>query len=50
MYDLNQAIKFFILKKMHESEKWQKIKIVFTGSDTPGEGEHKIISYIRKIK
>lgn len=24
-----------------------KIKIVFSGNDNPGEGEHKILNYIR---
>jgi 5'-3' exonuclease len=36
MYKLNEAMKFLIEKKIEEDDKWKKLKIVFSGSDVPG--------------
>ena len=50
MNDLNDAIYFMILKKMEEDENWRKMKIIFSGANVPGEGEHKIMDFIRANK
>lgn len=34
---------------MSTSEKWKNIEVVFSTEKTPGEGEHKIMNYIRKF-
>ena len=47
MKDLNHYIACFIKWKMVQDENWKKIKVVFSGSNVPGEGEHKIMTYIR---
>ena len=47
MKDLNHYITCFIKWKMVQDENWKKIKVVFSGSNVPGEGEHKIMTYIR---
>lgn len=47
MRDLNKHIMCFIKWKMVNDENWRKIQVVFSGSDVPGEGEHKIMTYIR---
>jgi 5'-3' exonuclease len=39
-----------VQRKIHEDEKWKKIKVIFSGSDVPGEGEHKILDYIRNMQ
>ena len=31
----------------HSSD-WQNIEIIYSGDKVPGEGEHKIINFIRK--
>jgi 5'-3' exoribonuclease 1 len=43
-------IKYFIQKKMAEDELWKKLKVVYSGHEVPGEGEHKILAYIRSMK
>lgn len=47
MARLGAHIRFFIRKKMAEDTAWQKPTIIFSGHDVPGEGEHKIMEYIR---
>jgi 5'-3' exonuclease len=32
---------------VHEDEAWKNIEIIFSNEKAPGEGEHKIINYIR---
>lgn len=49
MHNLNEKIKFFIIKKLNEDRRWKHLKIIFSGSDVPGEGEHKILEFIRNI-
>jgi hypothetical protein len=48
MFNLNEQIKFLIVKKLND--RWKHLKIVFSGSDVPGEGEHKILEFIRNIQ
>lgn len=40
-------LRFFIRKKMAEDPVWQAPAVIFSGHDVPGEGEHKIMEYIR---
>lgn len=47
MERLASHLKFFIRHKMSEDTVWQKPRIVFSGHDVPGEGEHKIMEYLR---
>lgn len=50
MAKLGTQIRFFIRKKMKEDQAWQRVKVIFSGADVPGEGEHKIMLYIRNMK
>lgn len=36
MSQLNEMLHFFLLKKIEEDGYWQRLSIVFTGSDSPG--------------
>lgn len=45
---LSKYIDFFIRKRMTESQDWAKIEVIFSDEKVPGEGEHKLINYIRK--
>ena len=50
MHRLGSHLRFFIRKKMETDATWQKPKIIFSGHDVPGEGEHKIMECIRWAK
>ncbi|KAI1498468.1 exoribonuclease 1 [Biscogniauxia marginata] len=50
MAKLTQQLKYFINKKISEDSDWQGCDIVLSGHEVPGEGEHKIMEYIRNAK
>ena len=50
MAKLTQQLKYFISKKVSEDVDWQGVEIVLSGHEVPGEGEHKIMEYIRQAK
>ena len=50
MAKLTRQLKYFISKKVSEDTDWQGVEIVLSGHEVPGEGEHKIMEYIRLAK
>ena len=50
MAKLTQQLKYFIAKKVSEDVDWQGVEVVLSGHEVPGEGEHKIMEYIRQAK
>ncbi|CAK7211474.1 exonuclease II Exo2 [Sporothrix bragantina] len=50
MAKLSTQLKYFVNKKVSEDKEWQQCKVVLSGHDVPGEGEHKIMEYIRNAK
>eukprot|EP01132_Coremiostelium_polycephalum_P001004 gene1004-1274_t len=50
MSNLSEYLQFYIKKKISEDLSWREVQIIFSGPENPGEGEHKIIDYIRKNK
>ncbi|TVY40895.1 5'-3' exoribonuclease [Lachnellula subtilissima] len=50
MHKLTQQLKYFINKKVSEDVDWQGVEIVLSGHEVPGEGEHKVMEYIRLAK
>ncbi|XP_033221729.1 5'-3' exoribonuclease 1 isoform X2 [Belonocnema kinseyi] len=50
MAKLTKQLKYFITYKISTDKLWQKCKVVLSGSEVPGEGEHKIMDYIRYMK
>ena len=50
MAKLTRQLKYFISKKVSEDVDWQGVEIVLSGHEVPGEGEHKIMEYIRHAK
>lgn len=47
MCRLNDALRYFIQHKISTSKNWRNCKVILSGHETPGEGEHKIMEYIR---
>eukprot|EP00744_Colponema_vietnamica_P012284 GILI01017255.1.p1 GENE.GILI01017255.1~~GILI01017255.1.p1 ORF type:complete len:824 (+),score=135.58 GILI01017255.1:176-2473(+) len=50
MERVGQAIEWFILKKLNEDPEWRHLTVVFSDAHVPGEGEHKIMHYIRGLR
>lgn len=50
MAKLTDNLKYFVHKKMTEDVRWSNVKIILSGHEVPGEGEHKIMNFIRTIK
>lgn len=44
---LQQALKLFIAQKISTDEMWREVRVILSGHETPGEGEHKIMDFIR---
>jgi 5'-3' exonuclease len=50
MFLLSKAFDKFVQDKLQSDPLWKNLRVVLTGVDVPGEGEHKIIEYIRQYK
>jgi len=46
--DFMKSLQSYLLNKFKALEKSLEYKIIFSGADEPGEGEHKIIRYIKE--
>ncbi|KAI6154652.1 exonuclease II [Pisolithus tinctorius] len=47
MAKLSNQLRYFINKKITEDADWREVEVVLSGHEVPGEGEHKIMEYIR---
>ncbi|GLB40750.1 putative multifunctional protein that exhibits several independent functions at different levels of the cellular processes [Lyophyllum shimeji] len=47
MARLSAQLRYFINKKITEDSNWRDVEVVLSGHEVPGEGEHKIMEYIR---
>lgn len=47
MARLSERLKYFLNMKITEDSNWREIDVILSGHDVPGEGEHKIMEYIR---
>ncbi|EPY36244.1 5'-3' exoribonuclease 2 [Angomonas deanei] len=44
------ALEWFIVKQVNDDPLWKKLVVVFSDAHVPGEGEHKIMQYIRSLR
>ena len=47
MCRLNEQLKYFVTMKISTDSLWQNVTVILSGHETPGEGEHKIMDFIR---
>lgn len=50
MVKLSEQLRYWVNKKISEDSNWRDIQVVLSGHEVPGEGEHKIMEYIRLSK
>ncbi|KAI4897691.1 hypothetical protein NFI96_015716 [Prochilodus magdalenae] len=47
MARLQEQLKYFVHNKLSTDRMWQGVRVYLSGHETPGEGEHKIMEFIR---
>uniref|UniRef100_A0A8B9C2J6 5'-3' exoribonuclease 1 n=1 Tax=Anser brachyrhynchus TaxID=132585 RepID=A0A8B9C2J6_9AVES len=50
MARLHEHLKYFVNMKISTDKSWQGVTVYLSGHETPGEGEHKIMEFIRSEK
>lgn len=47
MHRLSKALAYYVQEKLHYDSMWKGLKVLFSDASVPGEGEHKILDFIR---
>eukprot|EP00099_Drosophila_melanogaster_P014639 NP_523408.2 pacman, isoform A [Drosophila melanogaster] len=50
MVRLQEGLRAFLKTKISTDPLWQRCTVILSGQEAPGEGEHKIMDYIRYMK
>lgn len=48
MSRLAEALRYFVAARLQSEPGWEKLKIILSDASIPGEGEHKIMDFIRR--
>lgn len=47
---LSAHLQYFLQLKLNTDPLWQDLTVIYSGHEVPGEGEHKIMDYIRSAR
>jgi 5'-3' exonuclease len=47
MWRLSKAIQYYVMERLQTSDLWKGVKVIYSDASMPGEGEHKILEFIR---
>jgi 5'-3' exoribonuclease 2 len=47
MSNLSVYLRFYVLDRMNNNPAWRGIKVILSDASEPGEGEHKIMNFVR---
>ena len=48
MDKLAEYLRYFIIERQASDKAWAKCKVILSDAQSPGEGEHKIMQFIRR--
>jgi 5'-3' exoribonuclease 2 len=47
MWNLSKALQHYVAERCNTHELWKNVTVIFSDSSVPGEGEHKVLDFIR---
>ncbi|PJF17899.1 5'-3' exoribonuclease 1 [Paramicrosporidium saccamoebae] len=50
MQRMSTHLRYLIAQRVSEDVTWRNLQVIFSGPEVPGEGEHKVMEYIRLNK